>query len=168
VNLLLIFLDRVEELPPPDSFPENVERAITIVEQKIGPGVASRLRMFLGKCTKLGIQPRPAKALVPFRRHAFLRYSHWENPKRYLLTVFYVIVEENSQGFWFPVNEFYSNVVDFDTDRLSKNLRDLGFVPTGKYRDFQLDLKTHNDQAFFDVLFELVERISQELEETLQ
>jgi uncharacterized protein (TIGR02391 family) len=168
INLLLIFLDRVEELPPPDSFPENVERAITIVEQKIGPGVASRLRMFLGKCRKLGIEPKPGKTWVPFKRHAFMQYSDWKNPKQHFLTVFYIVAAEENQAFWFPLNQYYTNVVGFDIDPISESLRVLGSVRTGKYRDPQLDLKVHNDQAFFDALFALVERISQELEETLQ
>ena len=99
---MLIFLDRVEELPPPDSFPENVERALLTVEQKIGPGAASRLRMFVGKCRKLGLDPRPGTTTwVPFRRHALLEMEHWDSPKPHRLTVFYVVAEEKKQGFWF-------------------------------------------------------------------
>lgn len=167
VNLLVTFLDRVEKLPPPGSFPENVEHALATVEQKIGTGVASRLRMFLGKCRSLGLEPTPGTKSVPFRRHALLDREHWDSPRSHRLTVFYVVAQEKSQGFWFPVNQYYSRVVDFDLEQLSENLRDLGFVPSGKHRDFYLSLEEHNDQAFFDALFDLVEQTSQELEETL-
>ena len=43
VNLLLKILKRAEELPPPDMFPENVEKALRKTEEVIGPGAASRL-----------------------------------------------------------------------------------------------------------------------------
>jgi uncharacterized protein (TIGR02391 family) len=168
VNLLLTFLDRVEELPPPGSFPENVERAMATVDEKIGPGVASRLRMFLGKCRSLGLEPTKRKgSWVPFRRHALLEMEGWDKPRSYPLNVFYLIAEEKNQGFWFPVNQYYTRVADFDLEQLSENLRDLGFAPTGKYRDFQISLQTHNDQVFFDALLDLVKRTCQELEDTL-
>jgi len=48
-----------------------------------------------------------------------------------------------------------------------EGLRDLGFVPKGKHRDFQIDFKDHNDQGFFDALYDLVAETSQALEETL-
>lgn len=58
-------------------------------------------------------------------------------------------------------------VINFNLEQLSENLRDLGFAPTGKHRDFQISLKERNDQAFFDALYDLVEQTSQELEKTL-
>lgn len=169
VNLLLIYLERVEELPPPDSFPENVERAIITIEQKVGPGIASRVRLFMGKCKKLGLEPRPGTASwIPFRRYALMEMSQDNAPKPHKLTVFYVMAEEKKQGFWFPVNQYYSRVVDFDLEQLSDSLRALGFMPSGKNRDFQISFKEHNSQEFFDALFQLVEQTSGELEETLQ
>ncbi len=168
INLLLTFLDRVEELPPPGSFPESVERAVAAVEQKIGAAVASRLRVFLGKCRRLGLEPKKgAKAWVPFRQRALSELEHWENPKPYPLSVFYVVIEETWQGIWFPVNQYYSRVIGFDLEQLSENLRDLGFLPSGRHRDFYIDLKEHNDEAFFDALFGLVEQTSEALEKTL-
>jgi uncharacterized protein (TIGR02391 family) len=167
VNLLITFLDRVEELPPLGSFPENVERAVEAVEQKIGPGIASRLRLFLGKCRGLGLEPTGAKTWIPFRRHALVELENWDEPKPGRLTMFYLIAETNRQGLWFPVNQYYSRVVDFDLEQLSENLRNLGFVPSGKHRDFQISLKERNDQAFFDALYDLVKQTSQGLEETL-
>jgi len=168
VNLLLIFLDRVEELPPLGSFPDNAERALTTIEHKVGPGAASRLRMFLGKCGKLGLEARPStKTWVPFIGYAMLHLDHWDNPKPHRLTMFYVVAEEQIQGFWFPVNQYYTSVVGFDLDQLSDGLRDIGFVPKGKHRDFQIDLQDHNSQDFFDALYDLVVETAQELEETL-
>jgi hypothetical protein len=78
-----------------------------------------------------------------------------------------IVQGAREQSFWFPVNQYYSRVIDFDLEQVSENLRDLGFVPTGKHRDFQINLKEHNDHKFFDALYKLIERISQELEETL-
>lgn len=92
---------------------------------------------------------------------------HWDNPKPHYLTVFYVMAEEQTQGFRFPVNQYYANVIGFDLDQLGDNLRELSFLTVGKHRDFQIDFTERNDQAFFDALFDLVARTSQELEETL-
>ena len=150
------------------SFPENLEQAIEKVEQKIGPGVAGRLRVFLGRCKKIGLEPKSGKAWVSFRRQALIKYSDWPNPKPYLLTVFYIIADTYPQTLWFPVNQYYSNVIGFDTEHLSERLRELGFIPKRQYSDFEIDLKEHNDQAFFGALFALVEETSQELEGTLQ
>jgi uncharacterized protein (TIGR02391 family) len=99
VNLLLTFLDRAEELPPPGSFPENVERAIAAIEQKAGSAVASRLRVFLGKCRRLGVEPdKKGKTWLPFKQRALSQLEHWDNPKPYPLSVIYAILVSCHQG----------------------------------------------------------------------
>ena len=57
VNLMLKLLKRAAELPPSDLFPENVEKILSEIEQGIGPGATSRLRIFLGKSMKAGLKP---------------------------------------------------------------------------------------------------------------
>ena len=53
-------------------------------------------------------------------------------------------------------------------DHMVGELTELGFYPVGKDQELRIDLQTHNDQPFFDALFDLVVRVADELEETLQ
>jgi hypothetical protein len=165
VNLLLIFLDRA--VPPPDTFIEPVEHAIQMVGQEIGPNEASRLRMFLGKCQKLGLKPWQAKNWLPFRAYAMQTRSQWEEAKPHRITLFYIIADQQNPGLWFPVNQYYKFVVGLDTAAIKSELRKLEFVPTGKSRDYRLNLRDKNDQAFFDALFQLVQGIDDKFKATL-
>jgi uncharacterized protein (TIGR02391 family) len=163
VNLMLKMLKR--ELPPP--FPENVERALSEVEEAIGPGAASRLRMFLGKCVKLGLKPSTsAKQWIPFRRYGLVKFKNWDEPRPNPIPMFYLLSEV--QGLHFSTNSYYSYVIGFNVDQLSEELAELGFRLTGKNREPRIGFQMCNDQAFFDALFDLVARTADELEETLQ
>ena len=119
---------RAEELPPPDLFPENVELALRKIEQGIGPGNTSRLRMFLGKCMKTGIRPSvSAKEWIPFRKLALVKYDNWDEPKAHNIAVFYLTGHESGQTIQFPTNYYYSRVIGFNVDRLIDELSELGF-----------------------------------------
>ncbi|MFQ5856475.1 MAG: hypothetical protein ACE5LU_12620, partial [Anaerolineae bacterium] len=156
-------------LPPPDLFPDNVERALSEVEVAIGPGAVSRLRMFLGKCMEAGIKPSTSpKQWIPFKRYGLIQFDHWDEPKPHSLAMFYLLVERQTYGLQFPVAYYYANVVGYDVDRLTGELTDLGFRPVGKDREPRIDLRIRNDQTLFNALFELVVRTAGELEETLQ
>jgi uncharacterized protein (TIGR02391 family) len=48
VDLLLKILKRAEELPAPGTLPENVETWIQQMEERMGPGAASRLYSWVG------------------------------------------------------------------------------------------------------------------------
>lgn len=169
VNLMLKMLKRAEELPPPDLFPDNVERALSEVEEAIGPGAASRLRMFLGKCMKVGLKPSTAaKQWIPFKRYGLVKFDRWDEPKPFSIPMFYLLAEVPGKGLHFSTNSYYSYVVGFDVDQLIEELRELGFRLTGKNREPRIDFRMCNDQAFFDALFDLVARTADELEETLQ
>lgn len=58
-------------------------------------------------------------------------------------------------------------MIGLDVDQITDNLRNLGFIAQGKHQGFRLELKKHNDQSFFDALFEVVEQAAQEIEDTL-
>jgi uncharacterized protein (TIGR02391 family) len=168
VNLLLYMLDRIKALQPDTTFPDNLEQALQAFEKTSDAATTNRLRIFLSKCVKLGVNPRSTtKQWVPFRRYALVQYPHWEKPKPHAITVFYLFTEANEQGFWFPVNQYYSLVVDFDTKRIAQELRSLGFHPTGKSQDYSLRLKNHASQQFFDSLLDIVQRTAQAFEATL-
>ena len=164
VNLMLRILER--DIPSPLLIPENVEKALGNIEQGIGPGAASRTRWFVGKCIEAGIRPTSAKYGIPFKRYAFVKYEHWDNPKPYRIAMFYLSVEGLTINF--PVSGYYAYVIGFDADRLVEEATELGFQPTGKRRDPTIDLRVRNDQKFFKALFDLVMRTADELEETLQ
>jgi len=169
VDLMLKMLKRAEELPPPDLFPDNVEMALSRIEETIGPGAMSRLRMFLGKCLReVGLKPSPsAKQWIPFRRYSLYKPDHWEEPKPHSIGVFYLFATRSEYGLSFPTDR-YKRVVDFNVDRLVEEATELGFQLMGKNQELRIDLRMHNDQAFFDGLFNLVVQTANELEGTLQ
>lgn len=170
VDLMLKMLKRVEELPSPELFSDNVDTALSNIEKAIGPGATSRLRMFLGKCMKeLGLRPSTsAKQWIPFRRYAFYKPENWIEPKPHAIAVFYIVSAGTEPSLSFPTSYYYRNVVGFNVDRLINELTDLGFLLVGKNQEPRIDLRISNDQRFFDTLFELVLRTGDELEETLQ
>lgn len=81
--------------------------------------------------------------------------------------MFYLIVEGKEPKLHFPVGGFYRKLVNFDVERLVEQLKELGFSLSGKYQEPRIYLRSHNDQSFFDTLFELVKRTADELEQTL-
>lgn len=169
VNLMLKLLDRAEELPPPGLFPENVEAAISEVEVAVGPGAASRLRMFLGKCIKVGIQPGSAEGWIAFSgSYGLVKYDHWDEAKPHKIPLFHLYPHGNGRGIAFVVQRYHAKVVRFDLENLTEELAALGFQTVGQRRDLRIDLRLANDQEFFDQLYNLVVRTSEELEETLQ
>lgn len=167
VNLMLRLLDRAEELPPPGLLPENVEAAISEVEASVGPGAASRLRMFLGKCIKIGVEPGSAEGWIPFKAYGLVKYDRWEEPRSHSIPVFHLYPHSNGRGLAFVVQKYHAKVVGFDLENLTEELTELGFPTFGQRRDLRIDLRFANDQEFFTQLYELVARTSGELEETL-
>jgi len=167
VDLMLKMLKRVEELPPPGTLPENVERALVEIEKIIGAGATGRLRAFLVKCIGVGLETTSAKYSIAFRMHAYMRFSWWDEAKRYPIPVFYLHSGGSVPSIEFPVHNYYACVVDFDADPFVEELADLGFGPAGSNRNPRADLRRHNDQAFFDAVFDLVMQVTRELESTL-
>jgi uncharacterized protein (TIGR02391 family) len=170
VDLMLKMLRRAEELPPPDMFPATLEGALDKLEEVIGPGATSRLRLFLAKSVReVGLTPdASAKQWIPFRRYCLYKFRHWEEPKPHPVAVFYLLATEKDYGLSFPTTLYFRNVVDFNLDQLMEELTELGFRLKGQKREPFIDLKTRNDQAFFAALYDLVVRTADELEGTLQ
>jgi uncharacterized protein (TIGR02391 family) len=170
VNLMLKMLERVEELPPPGLFSENVEAALGRIEQAIGPGATSRLRVFLGKTVEdLGLKPTTgAKQWIPFRAYCLYKADQWQEPRPHPVAVFYLKSTDTDRAVYFPTSYYYRQVVGFDVGRLIEELTDLGFVLSGKDLEPVAALKLHNDQEFFDSLLSLVDRTVDELGATLQ
>jgi uncharacterized protein (TIGR02391 family) len=170
VDLMLKMLKRVEELPPPDLFPENLENALAQIEEAVGPGAAGRLRVFLGKTLQdIGLAPSTsAKQWIPFKRHCLYKADDWDEPKPHRIAVFYLVSTEKEYGISFPVIYYYEQVVGFNVDRLTEELAEMGFTLMGQGREPTIDLKVRNDQGFFDALLRLVARTVDELQATLQ
>jgi uncharacterized protein (TIGR02391 family) len=169
VDLMLRILKRAEEMPPTDVFPENLEAALLKIEEGIGAGAASRLRVFLAKVHRdLGLRPSTsATNWIPFRRHCLYKPSNWEEPKPHRIAVFYALAGDES-GLLFPTHYYYRNVVDFSVDRLVEEATDLGFWLSGKNQEPKVDLQKRNDESFFEGLYDLVVRTVDELDATLQ
>ena len=167
VNLLLSMLRSIGDGPPPDSFPENVEALLIEIEEAIGPGATSRLRMFLRKCLECGLSPtKSAKTYIPFKRHAWIKFENWPEPKSSQFAVFYIMAERTPR-LQFLVSSNSSRLQGFDSEALKEDLLELGFRPYGKRRDLEVELRLRNDDHFFTGLAELVERTSDQLEEIL-
>lgn len=167
VNLLLLFLDRADELPPPQSLPPHVEKVLVMIEKEIGVDVAGRLRVFLGKTQKLGLKSPAATNWLPFRCYALQTRSNWSEPRAHHLPIFYLVADEKNPYLWFPINQYYTSVVGIDTEPYVRILRKLGFTLYGQNRDYRLNLRDKNSTEFFEALFELVTQIERELEATL-
>jgi uncharacterized protein (TIGR02391 family) len=169
VDLMLKMIERAKEVPPPDTFPDNLAAVLARSEEVIGPGATSRLRVFLGKSLReLGLAPSTsATQWIPFRRYAWYKSDEWEKPKAHRVAMFYLVATGKEYGLSFPTYYYYRLVVGFNVDRLTEELTDLGFRWKGKHQEPFIDVKTRNDQAFFDALFALVVRIADELEGTL-
>lgn len=170
VNLLLKILKRAEELPPPGLFTENLENALDSLEDSIGPGATSRLRVFLGKCrSELGMMlVSSAKQWIPFKKHALYKARNWDAAKAYPVAVFYLVNSGKRRTLHFPVNQYHSAVEEFNTDRLSEELLDLGFYPRGAHQEPNADLQVHNDKNFFDALYEIVSWVNDEFQSALK
>jgi uncharacterized protein (TIGR02391 family) len=168
VDLMLRILKRAEELPPPGLFPDYVETALGKLEESLGPGATGRLRVFLGKCIEeLGLKPGPGKQWVPFKKYALYHPEQWDEPRSHPIAVLYLVVPGQGFSLHFSTS-YYANVVGFNVDRLVEELTELGCQPFGKNQEPRVDLRVHNNQAFFDALFDLVAQTVDELGATLQ
>jgi uncharacterized protein (TIGR02391 family) len=169
VDLMLKIVKRAEELPPPDIFPDNLEAALIKIEEAIGPGAASRLRVFLSQTYKdVGLRPSTsATQWIPFRRHCLYKATHWDEAKPHRIAVFYLLATGADYGLSFLTSYYYRHVVGFNVERLIEELTELGFWLRGKNQEPYTDFKIQNAQSFFDALLELVVRTVDELDGTL-
>ena len=169
VDLILKRLDRLAALPQPASLPPNVERTLLRVEKGPGAKSVSQVRLFLGRCSNEGLDINTsATKWIPFRRRTLIKRDGWEQPKPHPLTVFYLYNNDNDQGVWFPVNQYYKNVIGIDRDDIIKRLRGMGFQPFGSVQDLYISFKTVRDKEYYDQLFVFVQQIRKELDATLQ
>lgn len=168
VDLILKQIDRLSLLPQPDALPANIEQTLQLVEQEIGGKATDQIRVLLKKCTNEGLAiSTSAKKWIPFRRQALILRNGWEKPKPHSLTVFYLYSNESDQGLWFPVNQYYKNVVGLNLDEIVKRLRGMGFQFFGTAQDFYLSLNTVRDKPFYDKLFETIRQTVKEIDTTL-
>jgi uncharacterized protein (TIGR02391 family) len=168
VNLLLVILSKVEDMPSPNFLPKNAEAIILDLEKTISAGVASRLRTFISRCIKSGLEPgASAKQMIPFKRHALMKYDTWDKPRPYPFALFYLVSGVKDQTIQFPVHLYYRLVVGFDLEDLQKDLQNLGFRPVGQQKNYAVDLRLHNDQTFFEKLNELIMKTRLQIDSTL-
>lgn len=159
VNLLLHLFGKATANQPATPFPENVEKGLAEFEKFTDAAAASRLRGFLGKCTRLGLTTPPSsKTWIAFRQYALLKKPHWAKAKPHTVTIFYFVATPGHPSLWFPVNQYQGFVVGFDTNVVTQQLRGLGFQPAGSYQDLSLTLKHHTSQEFLDSVFAIVEK----------
>lgn len=169
VNLLLRILKRAEELPAPGFFPANLENALVIAENTIGASATSRLRVFLGNCMKVGLQPTNSpKQWIPFRRQARFRAPGWTEYKPHRIAVFYLVADGSTAAIHFPVDYYLSKVYEFNVDMLDDQLSGLGFYTLGKKGELRADLKTLNSEKFFNSLRDVVDGVVVNLDESMR
>ncbi|MBN1285641.1 MAG: FAD-dependent oxidoreductase [Anaerolineae bacterium] len=164
---------KVEEISeearlPVESFKEtNVERALSAIEGIVGPDAANRFRLFLGKCTSLGIAPERAPRIeIPFRHHAqFRRNAYWpEGGRPHPIPVFYLGIDERRQGwptFDVPLRLYYSHIVGLNGGRLQimhDELAALGFASDGLEGEPSISLRSHCDADSLDALFAWIDK----------
>lgn len=171
INLIDLLLKRVDRLAASQvgvPLPANLEQMLKLIEASQDSRVASRVRIFAGKSLKAGLTIRTsARDWLPFRKHARVQVHGTGEPKPHLVTVYYIVGTDKAQGLWFPVNQYYRNVVGLDIEPIKKELKRLGFQSSGKSQDFYADLRTQHDQAFLDEVLALVCHVAKQFEGTL-
>ncbi|RME58914.1 TIGR02391 family protein [Candidatus Parcubacteria bacterium] len=168
VNLMLRMLKGAEDLPAANTFPENIENALSKIETAIGATATSRLRVFLHKCIRIGIRPSPTSTQrIHFTKYAMSQLETWENPQPRKSSVFSLNIANERYTISFPTSYYYRYVVGFNVEQLIDELGNLGFSPEGKKQEPTINLRVVNSEKFFESLFELVERVAMELEDTL-
>lgn len=169
VNLLLVRLNQLAEIPQPGIFTEHIENTLVALEQQIGVPPTTRVRVFLRKCLKLNLQVRlDAKQWIPFRRQALVKSSPEKPAKSHLVTVFYLTASTKEQGLAFPINQYYSNIVGIDKAKYLEALKGLGFQLIGQLRDPYTSLNLNHNQDFLEKVYALVVQINNDFENTLK
>lgn len=171
VNLLLGIIAQAEDVPAVGSFPENVEKRFSVYEGHIGPAAMGRLRTFYGRCVQAGLRlGTKQKYNIPLERHAYHKHTYWDRPKRHRVPVLYTswMNSQNSPALTVPVEDYLAGVVGLDKDELLQTTLHLGFVPEGKTRNPKVCLKDHNDEVFFDDLWELITWLEEALDRSLE
>jgi uncharacterized protein (TIGR02391 family) len=167
VNLLLLILGDPSRWPPPTTFPDNVENAISNVEDVLSLEAANRLRLFLSHCYQIGVDTRDNNSTtwVPFIHEAVQQLESWETPRKHPLSLFYVLADKKKPCLYVPINEYYSRVVGLDIEPLGKALQKEGFRPYGKRRDYRSYFAEHNSEAFFDAFLAWLKGVVEQLVE---
>ena len=169
VNLLLRLLTRASDPSSANLIPQNVRTVLVELEANLGASPTGRLQAFILKCIKAGIRPQASpKVTIPFRKHALVKYDHWNKPKPYPVSIFYLTNRKKEYSLRFPVNRYYSNIIGLDTTWFKQDLKSLGFQTAGRYQSHMINLHIRNDQLFFDKLFDIVMRLCDEIEKRLQ
>ncbi|MBX3054968.1 MAG: TIGR02391 family protein [Anaerolineae bacterium] len=152
VNLLLLLLGDPTQWPPSTTFPESIEKAISLTEQMVNLAAAQRLRLFLSHCYQNGLEPRSSKSTywIPFKRETLQRMEQWDEARFHPLTLFYLYADEKKPGLYVPINQYYTRVVGLDIEPLGNTLKQVGFYTHGKYRDYQASFVEQNSQVFFE------------------
>jgi hypothetical protein len=83
------------------------------------------------------------------------------------LTVFYLYHNDQEQGLWFPVNQYYKHVVRLNTDEITKRLRGAGFQPFGTAQDLYCAISADKGSDHYNNLFGVVQQIAKDLDATL-
>lgn len=157
VQLLLRILVRSGELVPAVEFPPNLEEALTAAEAALGPGATARLRSFLMRAERSGLTIAKHKQWIGFRTYALRQETEWPAPKRYVIPVFYFVNIPGEYCLHFATAGPYMTVVGFDVKALQQKLAALSLQPYGKNQEMRVDLRSHNDAAYFDSLWLVVQ-----------
>jgi hypothetical protein len=169
VNLLLIKLNELGLIPQPGTFSENIEKVLQDLELQVGVPTITRVRVFLKQCEKLNMHYRlDAKQWIPFRKHALVQGANGKPPKVQQVTVFYLSASHKEHGLWFPVNQYYTQIIGINKQKILSALWELGFKPIGQTQDAFIGLKNHNSQVFFENLYKIVTEISLDFEATVK
>jgi uncharacterized protein (TIGR02391 family) len=73
VDIILKKLDQVASMPKEGILPNNVQQVLVELEAATNAQIARRVKTFLGKCVKEGLQPRASsKQWISFRKYALV------------------------------------------------------------------------------------------------
>jgi uncharacterized protein (TIGR02391 family) len=168
ISLIDLILKRLDDLATiHHELPPNIEPVLKALATQHGAPVAGRVRAFCARCVGLGLSVRTTKTWIPFRTRALVQRQNWTEPRRHMVTVFYLYTAEPEHGLWVPVSQYYSQVVGLNLEPFKFQLRELGFQTTGSYDNYYVSLNTHHSQTFLSGFFAYTEGVKKALEKTL-
>lgn len=157
VNLMLGILDRQPDDP--------LKAALRLIRRDIGPDATARLSTFMERVQTLELKMIPSTHSHSFRTWAWRRTTEGGDPKRELITLFYLGFRQDSPRITFPVLGHWIWLAEFDNAPYLDRLKALGCVEGRS--DLRLYMRDHNATSTFEQLYAIVRDFVQEMKETL-
>jgi len=170
VNMLLGVLEQATKARQPAKVamvPNTVESHLARIDDRYDAETGQRLRSFVQAALDIGLRPQTnMQYFIGFRGNALRSHPNYPNGQKAWIPAFYVELHD-SPNLLFPVKQYQAAVRGFDTTKITKQLKDLGAKPLGKYQDPAIDVRKLKNQAAYKQLLNLVQQLAETFEHSL-